>query len=145
MDAVVAIGRAILDFNDKRLAVGLCSIESYKNDQRHRGHEQSSGEPRTLEVLKYSWQRLCWVMQGEKHTRRQHRKNIHVLYNAMSSSFPSMSILVSAKYPPFDLSRERVTPRRVESESRASCPTLFKKMNRTKRACSGKRHWPVWR
>ena len=49
-----------------------------------------------------------------------------------------MSILVSAKYPTFDLSGGRVTPMRVESESRASCPTLFEKMNRTKRVCSGK-------
>jgi hypothetical protein len=50
-----------------------------------------------------------------------------------------MSILVSPKYPLFDLSGERVTPMRVESESRASCPTLYEKMNRTKNGrCSRK-------
>jgi hypothetical protein len=46
--------------------------------------------------------------------------------------------LVSAKYPLFDLSGERVTPRRVESESRASCPTLYGKMNKSNQISSRK-------
>jgi hypothetical protein len=73
------------------------------------------------------------------------KENVRVLYNAMSNSLPLMSILVSAKYPPFDLSGERVAPRRVASESRASCPTLYekKRMNKTKNERVQERDWPV--
>lgn len=48
------------------------------------------------------------------------QKNVRDLYNAMSSSLPLNSILVSANYPPFDFSGERVAPRRVVSKSRTA-------------------------
>jgi hypothetical protein len=63
---------------------------------------------------------------------------VRVLYNATLNGLSLMSILVSAIYPLIDLSAERLAPRRVASESRTSCPTLYRTISKPRRTCSEK-------